>query len=335
MKTPSILKLAVIAILLLIFPVIARAEIAVGESIEWIVPNSDRIVAATVTKLETTPDANKNPCQVVTVTVSKTFKGEASDQVVFVLPPGVPAEYAAHWLDEKTSILFCLVKNDGKRIALSTDKFPWVLRASDGRLNATLLGRSKHETTGCHPLYTSEFKIVTQPAAVTALIEQTVKTAKQTPLPSILLDAPFGGVDVDDDLYAGSTVYLIVPVDEKLEPRAQAWCKSKFPGERQQGARILSRFKSDINIALLTALLDDPYSFESTSTRTTGENTTELLWRKKIYPVRQIAFKSLTKLGANPKPPVMEELLEGKDDKKEKRFSIWDDMLEVKDTRPQ
>ena len=45
-----------------------------------------------------------------------------------------------------------------------------------------------------------------------------------------------------------------------------------------------------------------------------GKTELELVYRKKVYDVRQAAFAALCKLGVKVDTPVLEELLEGKDE---------------------
>ena len=93
---------------------------------------------------------------------------------------------------------------------------------------------------------------------------------------------------------------------------AQAWCKARSPDDRGTGAWILQNFKSDQNIALLKSLLDDPATDESAQYASTGPNgQLELVYRKKVFAVRQAAFESLQKLGVHVPKPVLEILLDG------------------------
>jgi hypothetical protein len=124
-----------------------------------------------------------------------------------------------------------------------------------------------------------------------------------------------GDTAVYKKLWSGSAVYLTVPVDEKLELLGQKWCKSNSICERAEGAKILRYFKNEKNIGILKSLLNDPNSAESTLHRTVpGRSELELVHRKKVYYVRQAAFDALRKLGSEVAKPVLEELLEGRDE---------------------
>lgn len=110
-------------------------------------------------------------------------------------------------------------------------------------------------------------------------------------------------------------MYLIVPVDEKLQELGRRWCISGSSTQRAEGAQALRHFKNDRNVEILKPLLNAPSTSEATRSRSVpGKAELELVSRKKVYYVRSAAFESLRALGANVKRPVLEELLEGRDE---------------------
>jgi len=115
-------------------------------------------------------------------------------------------------------------------------------------------------------------------------------------------------------MWSRSSVRLILPVDEQLEKFGQGWCKSADASERAQGADILAHFKNEKNIVLLKSLLADPNKSESASYSSARKNPAGLVYRKNVYYVRQAAFDALSELGAKVERPVLEELLEGRDE---------------------
>jgi signal peptidase I len=298
----------------LLLPASVHAEIVVAESMEWVLATSDRVVVAKVVKVDTVLDQEKKECQLVTVAITKTLKGENADRVTFLLRPYIHHGYAKQWMDEGIPIIFYLIKNDGKRVAVPAEKCAWLLRDNGNGPDAVLLGKSKHHFTGCIPVLTRQFEVLTETAAILKFVEKSAKLqAKGTPQPHTL-EVP-SDTAVYKKLWSRSAVYLIVPIDEKLEELGRKWCMTDSPRERTEGAKILRHFKNERNIELLKPLLKDPSTSEATMHRTVpGKAELELVYRKKLYYVRQAAYDALRELGAKVERPVLEELLEGRDD---------------------
>jgi hypothetical protein len=300
---------------LLLLPGRARGQIVIAESIEWVLATSDRVIVGQVVKVGQVTGPDKKDYQAVTVAISRTLKGAHADRETFLLHPYIYRGYARQWLDEGLPILLCLVKNDGKRLPLPPEKFAWVLREDGNGPNAVLLGKSKHYWTGSSPVLTRDFEVLTEPEAILKFVERTVKAAAKGPARrSHTLDVP-GGTAVYKKLWSRSAVRLIVPVDATLEALGRRWCKGEGAWERYEGARILRHFRNETNVGLLKSLLGDPSTSEATLHRTVpGKVELELVYRKKLYYVRQAAFDALREFGVNVDRPVLEELLEGRDD---------------------
>jgi hypothetical protein len=64
---------------------VLRAETARGESIEWVVADSDCVVVGRITKVTAVAGDDKKPFEVATVKVSKTLKGPRKEQVTFLI----------------------------------------------------------------------------------------------------------------------------------------------------------------------------------------------------------------------------------------------------------
>ena len=157
--------------------------------------------------------------------------------------------------------------------------------------------------------------MLTEAVAIPTFIEQIVRAeTTDGAMKSHTLEVP-GGSAVYKKLWSGSSVFLKVPVDEQLESLGEEWCKSKSPLERAEGAKVLGYFKNEKSIGILKSLLNDPNSVESTMRRSVpGKTELELVNRKKLYVVRQAAFDSLHELGVKVDRPILEELLEGRDE---------------------
>ena len=182
MKRLRLLLILHVCTLFIALPSSAKAIIVTGESIEWVLANSDCVVAGAVVKTERIAGPDERRYELVTITVSKTIKGTQTESVAFlseVQTLGAPPKeyhYGQQWKDEDTPILFCLVKNDGKRSPFAFEKSKWVLR------DAVLLGKSKREwwTTGCIHALTRDFEVITEKDAILKYADQTVKTLRKT-----------------------------------------------------------------------------------------------------------------------------------------------------------
>src|SRR5262249_35259863 len=126
----------------------ALAEPLHLESIDWVLANSDRVVAGKVISVDEVLDRHNEKCEVLTVAVSKTLKGPHTNNVTFVSHPWLYNRYGKQWREDQIPLVFCLLKNDEKVVAVPANLHPWVLR-DDGRLpDAILLGKSERQFTG-------------------------------------------------------------------------------------------------------------------------------------------------------------------------------------------
>jgi hypothetical protein len=314
MKTLSTTVRCVGCVSFLLLPAGARAESALAESIEWLLADSDRVVVAKVSKVDMVTARDKKEYEAATVEVSKTLKGPSADKVTFVLNNYNPA-YAKQWMEEGIPILFFLRKNDGDRIPVPVDKFAWVLRDDHNNHDAVLLGKSKHYWTGCIPAFTRDYEVLTDAETILQWTEQAAKATEKDRRPRHHAVAVPGDTAVSKKFRAGGRVRLVVPVDDKLEALGRDRCKSASPFDREEGANILRHFKNDKNVEILKGLLDDPHTSDATLHRTVaGKAELELVYRKKLYYVRQAAFDTLREFGVKVDKPVLEELLEGRDE---------------------
>lgn len=300
---------------LALFPVTARAETAYTESIEWVVASSDRIVVGKVTSVDAVKDRENQTCQTVIITVSKTLKGAHTPRETFVMPAYLSNGFAKAWMDEGALIVFFLLKNDGHRVSVPADKFAWVLRDDQCGPNAILLRKNKKGEIDVMDVLTCDFDVLTDPSSILKYVEKTIdKQRSKRALRQHSVDVPFE-TPVFKKLWSGSSVFLDVPVDEKLEALGRRWCRSASCFEREEGANALAYFPNERNLALLKSLLNDPTTSDGTYHETVpGKTEMRLIWHKTFYPVRKAAYDSLRQLGAQVQKPVLEVLLEGHDE---------------------
>jgi hypothetical protein len=258
----------------------------------------------------------------ITLAISKTLKGTPAERAMVLMRPFIGKDYAKQWLDEGIPIVFCLVKNDGKRTSIPAEKCAWILRNDGFGPSAVLLGKSKNYWTGCISVFTRAGDVITDADSILKFLEKAVTAkAKNDDLHSYRLEVPDDTAVYKKLWSQGGSVVLVVPVDAQLETLGQRWCKSEFSMERMQGAEILSHFKSDKNIELLKSLLKDTSIRNRSKHRSVpGKTDLELVYRKKVYSVRKTAFDALRKLGVMVDRPILEELLEGQDDQQGERI---------------
>lgn len=273
----------------LVAPSWARAATALVESLEWAVVSSDLVIRGTITEVERVRDKQEVIWSTVTVKVADTLKGEKAEQVKFVA--GHKSRFASDQLTElrenKAEALFCLVKSERYK-SKGTDYAgaPWALRLPEGEQDCNVLDLSDK----------SSAYAVSLDARVLTGREEILKAAsdaKATPAPKQgRLRAP-ASADVVRKLAEGGSVWILVPLDARLEQAAKDWLKGKELDYRVEGARTLRHFKSDSNIDLLKALLED------------GQSMTD--GKSRSFPVRLASFEVLKSWGVEVKKPVTEE----------------------------
>lgn len=297
-----------IALLLLQTP--ARAYIMGAESIEWVCQTSDRLVVGKVVAVDAVTGTDHKKYSAVTISISRVLKGPPAARETVVLHTELGKELAARW-QKNGSMLFFMNKNDGKRIPVAAEKYPWALRdfpkpgwlADPGDWSIDYL-----------PALTSDFQVLIGERKILQYVEHVVETTKTTSVPrshviTLSWDSP-----VYRRVNCGSAVWFTVPVDDQLETLGRTWCKSDQPIQRVEGARILRYFKDRESIDILESLLRDTTNAESSSYLCGPGDKLQLIYRKKAYYVRQAAFSALGRMGIEVPRPILSVPLEGRDD---------------------
>ena len=298
--------------LVTLLPAGGAAEIAVGESIEWVAADSDRVLSGTVVRVDRVPGQDGKAYEVATVRVSRTLKGQPVAEVKFLLRD-YNGPVAKQWRAMKLPLLFFLVARERANEPGFPPGVEWVLRDDHNNHRAVLLGKRDERWTFTIPVLTRDFDVLTEPDAILKRVETAVRAQPGGPKrrPHTLGVPP--DTAVFKKLWARSAVFLTVPVDRELEALGRRWCRSPSYIERIDGAKILGHFKNEGNIKLLKALLADPdYSTAEAARTVPGQAELVLLYRKRVYEVRRIAYETLRWFGVEVRRPVLEELLEGK-----------------------
>src|SRR5688572_30395178 len=108
---------------LLAIPSIAKAEIIVGESIEWMIADSDLIVMGKIIAVK-----QVGSHEAVTIEVDKTFRGKHEAKVTFLVRNS-GGNAAQGWPKAGVPMLFGLVAREGLKDRDALPREPaWILR---------------------------------------------------------------------------------------------------------------------------------------------------------------------------------------------------------------
>ncbi len=263
---------------------VSKAEINVGESIEWIVADSDQVIIGKITKVE-----KAGAHELVTVDVSKTIRGKHVDQVQFVVrSSGRPV--ADNWRKVGMDMLFCLSKRENVKDNGNLPAIPLVLRHGYSGHSAVMLGKTDQQPM---EVFTREFGVLTDPAAIVKHVESYAKSIPADwKKKRVTVDVPFDS-PAHKKLYAGSSVLFELPADAALEAQGRKWCKSDRGDNRTRGIQCLKHFPNDENVKIITGLLTD-------ENIATGGG-------KKYYYVRTKAYEALREMGVAVARPILEE----------------------------
>lgn len=298
--------LCLLGLCVLSLPARAYLRMAAEDSIEWSVFDTDVIVRGEVSQLQTY--AIDPAFAVASVNVRETIKGQAAPTVTFLVDSGNSTNWA------KGEHLFFLVNTPryvanrqlNAQHAAIYAAHPLVLRNAWQRYPIPLNGKP-HSTVYdayLHPLESAEAVLAAArheaqhpPTVQFGLLEIHISATSEYFVHPIAGSAYQPG-------------YLNLLVDSRAEIRAREWVKSADPWDRWNGAMVLSHFQSPENIALLVALLNDPYKAdgdwpEGSDFRWNGGVGK---WRETYrYPMRNIAYTSLKKWGSAPREVTLSE----------------------------
>ncbi len=229
----------------------AAAEINMADSLEWMTADADAVVIGTIASSTLTPADDHTVWAVATIEVTATLKGAATGRVTFAMQTdaqGVPAG----WLGREA--MFFLVKSDrrahdpGCVQACHYDRATWALRRGVDDGVVTLDAKAGEQ------VYTSAFTALRARADVVAAVKV---AASSTATRAINVDVPWDS-DASHALYAGSAVWMFIPIDAAAEARAVAWIADADVSLRLQGVKVLAERRSAATIRRLKALLADP-----------------------------------------------------------------------------
>jgi hypothetical protein len=264
---------------------ISKPPLPTEASVEWAVEAADRVVRGTVRPGMVRPVRVGNVTfHEVTLDVTETLRGPATEQVAFVAPEHLGLDRSP---DSWTDLLVFLQPTTpaARANAASVDLSAWAVWNSW----AFDLGRPSPAK------YRMDGMIVdTAEPLLNATREAARFTAGRAgPAPYYVLPRGLPPGDFRR-LYANRAEALIVPSDARLESLAQRWLTDRDDSIRAAAPSAIAPFKTPHNIALLRRLLDDPaYIVHVQNTWTPDPARREL----RFHPVRSAAAAQLMNWG--------------------------------------
>jgi hypothetical protein len=278
-------NLALGPLLALLF-LFGRPAFARTDTVEWMVHESPLIVQGTVLSGRTLPGATIAN-DIITVKVSKTIKGTPAETITFL----AEVVHGQPWDDGE--YLFFLTPTrqytTGPVFAApgaTSDKFPWVcewrIALDEPTIDPQYDGAFHRLETADAMLSAVRHEVANPPAKPSGFIDAPI--TPRTPLP------PDAASEV-----RGRVLRLLV--DERLEAPVRAWIDSPEPRDRVNGVEVLGQFKSDENVARLTRLLDDAYSWPEMTIVGSDYiiDNGQGKWAGALYPVRNAAYNVLVR----------------------------------------
>jgi hypothetical protein len=208
-------------------------------------------------------------------------------------------------------MLFCLVSaKHARRDSAPLEKVKWVLRDNGNEHCAVFLEKAPQDWTFTLEAFTKDFEVLTEPRqiikAVTGFLHSHPKKWKKR---SHIVDVP-SGTPVYKKLHSTSAVELTVPLDTSLEKLGRRWCRSESYIRRIEGVKVLAYFKNKTNIKILRGLLKDPgWSVETRHVVPLGRTEAILVYRKRNWEVRRLAYETLQRFGVKVPKPVFQKML--------------------------
>jgi hypothetical protein len=279
-RTLSRLVLILSCAAVLVVPSDAQAALAILDSMEWIVGDSDFVIAGSVIKVEKRANSDNELFEVISVQVSRTFKGKPQNQVTFVQAEPIrpwDGPVAEGWLADGSVRVFCVVS---RQRAKQDFHFPgcidWVLRSG-----LSTFSPPDPKTGFGYP--TRDMKILKDWNSILQVLEAAARDYPEGwERKCVTLGAPTDSA-VFKLWYSGSEVWVNVPKDEKLEATAKQWCASDDTRLRVEGVWILRLYENDWNIAILQSLLHDPdFCLEPQYVQKPGQQCLEVVSYRRV-----------------------------------------------------
>lgn len=268
---------------LLCLVALARAEINIVDSVEWMTVDADAVLRVKLPE--------QGPLR---LEIAEVMKGPANGGWDHVALPPEMADAA-----RRTGHMFLLFLRPPADPPTGRAVAGWVLRNT---------GQGMVDLEKPQGVYSADMKELQDGLEILKLVRkwatwndgriQPLATGAQHgirvgPPGSLRLDIP-PDAPIFRKVYAGSACYITVPAEEKYHERAMKLIASTQPHDRAEGAELLAAFPGQETVKALTALLDDK------------ADTMSILGGTNIsfsYRVRPAAYEALLALGQKPAKP--------------------------------
>lgn len=255
-----------------------------AESIESTVANADLVFIAKLVKFGEREPVEGRVVHNTTIAIEETLKQRPREDE--------PYRRLQVYMPRSRSVLADWKKRSC-RLLVATDEYaPYattVIELTPGRME----------------VMSAEIKLLRDPDDVIKIAKETVRRmpAAVKRIHTFDLQVPrkiVAGTEWEKYYNTGGHLRLSVPVDKKLEKRAQDYVRSEEPHKRGEGARALVYFKSDENLALVRPLLEDPgITYVQPAYEDKGE--------ERVYGARYAAYRTLKSWGVDVEEPVIRE----------------------------
>ena len=276
-----------------------HAEVMVGCSIEWLACEAEVIAVgkiASTTSVKGPGDVTYEDC---VFSVTEHIKGMPAKELKFC-HRRMSAEKPA-WTTSKSDLL----------VFLSVHK------TGDARLNGLLMPLGEQQPFPIFELsniqkgaYSTDMTILTSQEAILGIVRSWASSKIEhflwVPVPP--------GSPIERTLFAGSSVFLKVPAEEKYRAQFMSMVESKDPYQRRKAARELAKYSGPETERTLRKLLDD-------DTQDIFAHTEDTIVTFR-FSVRQEALRSLKILGTAV-PDVTLERKPTDEERRSLRASVW------------
>ncbi len=289
--------LAAVVLALLLYPVLGRAEIMVGESLEWLVDSSDAIGVYKAVGVEPGKKGKSWAYSRVRGQLARKLKGNAPKKVSFRYYAQGTKDSPPKKLGkaDKFLVFFPRAKKEDKEVKT---RYTICLSAPNVRGFRSIA-------------FTKDFRVLKREEDILKVVGRRVKLKKSPGLASPekaanVFTPPSGflRVEIPYDkeafraLWAGSVCYLVVPADEEFKHQLLREVKSRDVWTRARAASRLTAYPGKDTVKLLRSLLADKGTAKITSYDRSKKKTTVT-----VYPVRQAAYEALKRLGEKVEKP--------------------------------
>ena len=230
MKNTSLSRItSSLTAVVLVFVAVARAdaEFVVADSIEWRVADAHAIIRASVTRVAVENGTKGQFIETATLKVNETLKGIGPEH----LKHSVRLSTAGGW--EKFDR-----PSRWKQGAVELLVF-----LKNGKIKSLLRLDGKKSHGQGYRAFTLDMKVCKTKNGILAAVYGALEFGeKEKPNSAILIEVPFGA-EFWSELWGGSSVFLSVPLDSRLEGAVKRWSSSNDGLLKEQVPRILEAIR--------------------------------------------------------------------------------------------